>query len=289
MAVAPSPVADPRAAAERAASAAGVEVRDLTEHSDLESASTLINLRWGDALTSPSLLRAIEHAGSYVSGAFESDTMVGASVGFLGIGDEGGLRLHSHITAAVASDRSVGFALKQHQRYWCLARGVPLVVWTFDPLVRRNGYFNLAKLGAEIAGYEPDFYGSMTDGINQGEETDRALVEWLLESPRAVEGSRGRAAAADVRALRDWGAATVLQADDRGSPHAPQIPADDVMLCWAPEDIVELRSADPSAARKWRLAMREVMGSAMARGYRATSMSRDGWYVLTRNAGTTRP
>ena len=67
----------------------------------------------------------------------------------------------------------VGFALKVHQRAWALARGVPAIVWTFDPLVARNAWFNLAKLAALPAAYLEDFYGPMTDAINAGMASDR--------------------------------------------------------------------------------------------------------------------
>ena len=85
----------------------------------------------------------------------------------------------------------VGFELKQHQRRWCLERGVKTIEWTTDPLVRRNAYFNLTKLGARASDYLVNFYGAMTDGLNAGEESDRLLISWELESRRAAVGSRG--------------------------------------------------------------------------------------------------
>ena len=45
------------------------------------------------------------------------------------------------------------------------------IVWTFDPLVRRNARLNLIKLGADVDGFEVDFYGNMDDGINSGDPT----------------------------------------------------------------------------------------------------------------------
>src|SRR6266542_3171738 len=103
---------------------------------------------------------------NYVAGAMRDRRMVGASVGFLH--PAGGVfGLHSHITGvrAAARGRGAGFALKQHQRAWALARDLPVVTWTFDPLVRRNAFLNLVKLGAEVVEYLPDFYGPMGDGI----------------------------------------------------------------------------------------------------------------------------
>ncbi len=60
--------------------------------------------------------------------------------------------------------------MKLHQRAWAIARGIPVIEWTFDPLVARNAYFNIRKLGAMPVEYLPNFYGIMGDGIN-GEPT----------------------------------------------------------------------------------------------------------------------
>ncbi len=135
------------------------------------------------------MLRALAHAGNYVDGAAADGRLVGAIVGFLGHHDQE-LVLHSHILGVVEGmqGRSVGLALKQHQRWWCLARGLDHVRWTFDPLVRRNARFNLNRLGARIVAYHPSFYGPMEDGINSGDETDRCVVSW----PSSTSGWCGR-------------------------------------------------------------------------------------------------
>lgn len=200
------------------------------------------------------MLMVMAHAGNYVVAASEDGELVAASMAFLGL-EENRPILHSHVTGVRpdAQGRAIGFSLKQHQRDWCLARGVETVEWTFDPLVRRNGYFNLEKLGATVAAYYTNYYGQMRDGINQGDDTDRCLVRWELTSPRTTQPS---------------------------DPH----PGDDgdVILVPVPDDIVALRQADPDEARKWRLTVREAMGGAIAAGYRATGMTPDGEYVLTK-------
>ncbi|GAA2791071.1 hypothetical protein GCM10020219_072970 [Nonomuraea dietziae] len=47
--------------------------------------------------------------------------------------------------------------------------------------MRRNAYFNIAKLGARPFEYVENFYGRMADSINEGDESDRLVVEWLLK------------------------------------------------------------------------------------------------------------
>ena len=108
--------------------------------------------------------------------------------------------------------RSVGFALKVHQRAWCLRRGVRVIAWTYDPLIRRNAYFNLVKLGARPVEYLRNFYGAMDDAINGGTETDRLLVHWDLGSDLAAAACAGRWQAASFAAERERGAAVALSA-----------------------------------------------------------------------------
>jgi predicted GNAT superfamily acetyltransferase len=274
-------------AAQAAAKRAGVDVVEVGEVDVLRAVSELFATVWSTPDNPPlraDLLRALSHAGNYVAGAFSGRRLVGASAGFFDRRG-GGLGLHSHVTAVLpdALGRSVGFALKQHQRAWALARGVEVVAWTFDPLVRRNAYFNLTKLGAEVAAYHADFYGLLADGVNAGDLTDRCEVAWRLASPRAVEAAEGHPSEPDVDDLLAGGAVVVLAEDAEGRP-VPGDRAADVLLCQVPADIVALRASDPALARDWRLALRECLGEALGAGWKATGMTRSGWYVLNRAA-----
>jgi predicted GNAT superfamily acetyltransferase len=135
------------------------------------------------------LLRAVSHAGGYVAGAYRDGRLVGAAVGFLGQHD-GIPELHSHVAGVARSEqgRGAGFALKLHQREWAAAQGVRRITWTFDPLIRRNGRFNLARLGARAVAYYPNFYGPMVDALNGTDETDRCLAvcgDWPSAKPWA--------------------------------------------------------------------------------------------------------
>ncbi|MCA1708195.1 MAG: GNAT family N-acetyltransferase, partial [Actinobacteria bacterium] len=156
------------AAADAAAVKAGVTVCVLDEQADIDSMVALFARVWdingSEPVITSSLARAFAHSGNYVSAAFRDGQMLGASVGFLGQ-DQSDFHLHSHVTGVGPSvqTKGVGFVLKQHQRAWALERGLRTIRWTFDPLVSRNGYFNITKLGAEIVGYYPNFYGAMLD------------------------------------------------------------------------------------------------------------------------------
>jgi len=223
-------------------------------------------------------VRALAHAGNYVAAATADDRPVGAVVGFLGR-HRGELVLHSHILGVVPDlqGRSVGFALKQHQRWWSLAHGLEHVTWTFDPLVRRNASFNLNKLGGRIVEYHPNFYGPMDDGINAGEETDRCVVWWELldeQVERAADGRRD-----DPGDEAPPGCAVVLEADGGGWPRLGGAGAT-TLAAWVPADIVELRRDDPGKALAWRSALRAVLSEALAGGHRIVGITHAGWYVL---------
>ena len=145
---------------------------------------TLFNQVWGTTtpLVGVELLRAIQHAGGYVVAAYLDEQVVGGSFGFLGR-HEGAPSLHSHITGILPGVRRTGLgrAMKLHQRAWAAEHGLTWVTWTFDPLVRRNAWFNIDVLGAHVHEYLVDFYGPIDDAINAGDESDRLLVAW----PRA--------------------------------------------------------------------------------------------------------
>ena len=267
-----------------AASAAGVEVRNVDAWDDIKAVCKLFDAVWGtrdhESLLQAGMLRALVHSGNYAAGAYLDGEMFGAVMGFFGR-DNGAPYVHSHILGVVDNRRggNVGFALKQHQRAWALERGINKVTWTFDPLVRRNAYFNFQKLGANAAEYLVRFYGSMTDSVNAGDETDRLLVSWELESAAVDRATSARLDEPNVALLRQSDATVALSenGDVDGDGWG------DVVLCATPEDIVELRGRDPEAARSWRSALRDTLGAALADGYRVGGFTRSGWYVLERS------
>jgi predicted GNAT superfamily acetyltransferase len=279
------------AVARAAAGAAGVEIRELTEVEELAAAGDLFESIWRSApgarpLTTE-LLRAMSSAGNYVAGAFGPGELLGACFGFFGHPGKGGL--HSHIAGVAASGagRGIGQALKLHQRGWALAQDVSVITWTFDPLVRRNAYFNLGKLGALPLRYLPDFYGPMADRINGSGETDRLMVGWDLTSPAVRAASLGEPVPADARAWRAQGASTALSAGADGGPVTGSArlagsTSSPAVLVAVPSDIERLRHHDPGRAAAWRSALREVLGGLMADGARVNGFDRAGWYVLSK-------
>jgi len=261
------------------------DIVELSELADLRELSDLFAGVWGRPVEPPinsDILRALAHSGNYIAGTRSEGRIIGGIVGWLGGHPPNHLHMHSHILGVLPGTeaRGLGFALKQHQRVWCLERGVGAVEWTFDPLVRRNAYFNLTKLGAEAARYLVDFYGPMDDGINAGDESDRILIRWELMSEKARRAAEGT----PVQAPVDASATPVLSVGDDGEPVSGEL-----LGRWAlvqvPDDIVSVRRHDPELARSWRHAVRAALGNAMSAGYRVTAVTRDGRYVLDSGRG----
>jgi len=260
-------------------------IRELSELEELRQLADLFAEVWGRAgqpSVDPDILKALSYSGNYVSGAYSDGRLIGGLVGWIGGVPPHELHMHSHIlgVAAGSAARGLGFELKQHQRRWCLERELDVMEWTTDPLVRRNVYFNLAKLGASATRYLVNFYGEMADGLNAGEESDRLLIHWRLDSHEAEDAAAGRAQALETDRLVAAGASPILSLGGSGEPVAAPSHDAGVLLCQVPEDIVQLRHADPSLARSWRLALRAALTGAIARGYAITGATRSGWYVL---------
>jgi predicted GNAT superfamily acetyltransferase len=249
-----------------------MDVRELTTVDDLRAASELLAAIWRPTDPMPyEMLCVLRHLGGYISGVYESGTMIGACAAF----PTADGRLHSHITGVSARGRGAGFVIKRHQRAWALAHGITTITWTFDPLVRRNAYFNLAKLAARVEEYLPNFYGEMPDELNAGDPSDRLLLAWDLDTPAVASAAEGdppaEPAAADATALTADPDGRPVEADPRGAAR---------LAVGTPADIAALRIGDPPLALAWRQAQRTALGGSLAAGYRVTGFARSGHYLL---------
>src|SRR5262245_27576452 len=144
--------------------------------------------------------------------------------------------------------------LKLYQKRWCLARGIRLVTWTYDPLLVKNARLNLDRLGARAHNYVRDFYGPM-GGIYGDLPTDRFEVEWRLDAAR-------RAPRVPTRDLPLY---------DGGRPSR-----ESVVGVAISGEAPGLYAADPPRARAERLRFRRLAERLFARGYEAVSIRPDG-------------
>lgn len=229
---------------------AELEIRTLENAREMAAIVNVFQQVWGSVtpIVGVELLRAISYSGGYVAGAFSSGNIVGASFGFLAHHQDE-MALHSHVTGILpgVQHRGVGRSMKHHQRSWAAERQIPWITWTFDPLVRRNAWFNIEVLNAGIADYLVDFYGEMTDSINSTGESDRLVVAWPTDTSTA-----------------------------RPAPGNDTIRHEIA----TPDDIVTLRRTDPTAAAEWRREVRRRFTDLLDAGGVVTAFTRSGAYVV---------
>lgn len=251
-----------RELAQQACDAAGIRVEVLDGWRGTDDARTIFDAVWpstneGTQVT-PNFLTAITHSGGYCAVAYDiaTEQPIGGCLAIVGRHkNEHGQwedHLHSHLNAVLPSvrDRGVGSALKFDQRAWAHEQGIPLIGWTFDPLVRRNAWINLVKLGARIREYLPNFYGVMFDELNANDESDRLYAWWRTD--QHVQG----AVITDVS-------------------------TDDVIVP-LPDDIIAIRASEPTRAQQWRREVREAMLPRLSAGWKVRGLTPDHSYVLTK-------
>lgn len=163
-------------------------VRELTLPEEFEACLDLQRqgFGWSDLELMPMRFFVVSrHIGGLVLGAFDGSNLVGFLSAIPGIRD-GKPYWHSHMLAVATGQRDsgIGTQLKSAQKEHALQRGIRLIEWTFDPLVSRNAYLNIEKLGVIVRRYYPSFYG---------DDSDRLIAEWWLDRPRpALNGELRR-------------------------------------------------------------------------------------------------
>jgi len=148
-----------------------------------------------------------QKVGGQVIGAFDTarpgagpegdaGSLVGFAMALPGISG-GRSYLHSHMLAVNPDYRNqgIGRRLKLFQRDEALARGIGRMEWTFDPLEIKNSFLNIAKLGAVVRRYAPNFYGVTSSRLHGQVPTDRLCAEWWLESDWVCSALNGKSRA----------------------------------------------------------------------------------------------
>jgi predicted GNAT superfamily acetyltransferase len=205
--------------------------------------------------------------GGQVIGGFERDRMVGFAMSIPGYRD-GHSYLHSHMLAVLPGYRNSGLGrrLKLAQREDALARGINRMEWTFDPLEIKNAHLNIARLGAIVRRYMPDFYGPSTSPLQGSLPTDRLVAEWWLRSDRV-----GRAVGEIVSASEPG--------QNRGKPvQRVMVPAS--VYGW------KRNPEQRTLALTLQTTVRDALQAAFARGLAVTGYERngegDGCFLLER-------
>jgi predicted GNAT superfamily acetyltransferase len=250
------------------------------------------------------MLITATHNGGITLGAFKDEKMIGFVFGFPGIEftPDGPRPKHcSHMMGIHPDhrDSGVGFALKRAQWQMVRHQGIDHITWTYDPLISRNAYLNIAKLGAVCVTYRRSEYGEMRDGLNAGLPSDRFQVDWWINT-RRVETRLGKRSRPTLKlnhiARSGLRPLYPLQSGADGLPRPPeQVPPlqDRLLLAEIPSDFPALKAMDFALARDWRFFTRELFETAFASSYIVTDFVFDqadgrprGLYVLTHGEST---
>lgn len=140
------------------------------------------------------------YAGGFTLGAYLDDRLVGFVLSLpMFFGPDKKRAFYSHMTAVDNSFQGLGIGakLKWAQRDRALAEGADFIRWTYQPVLARNAFFNLERLGVEISTYLPNFYGTDAESsaeqrsADDGVDSDRFFADWYLDSPKVVALARG--------------------------------------------------------------------------------------------------
>jgi predicted GNAT superfamily acetyltransferase len=233
-----------------------------------------------DVVPAHMLITAI-HNGGLLLGAFVENHMVGFVFGFPGLEKtpDGPRAKHcSHMMGIHPDfrDAGIGFALKRAQWQMVRHQGLDHITWTYDPLLSRNAYLNIARLGAVCNTYHRSQYGDMRDGLNVGLPSDRFQVDWWIHTRRVQRRLSKRArkplslehfSKAEIQPLYE------LHYGGGGWPRPPEHFSSlqgRLALAEIPPDFLALKGADFSLARDWRYFSRELFETAFADGYIVT-------------------
>ena len=255
---------DPWTLAREKAARANVTLAPLTTVDDADLLNQVIEATWGGQHMDREVVRALAISGNSSWGAFDADRLIGFVLGWAGV-DASGLHVHSHMLAAIPDRRhaGVGEALKLAQRAQALEQGIEVVRWTFDPLVARNAWLNLGKLGVVIDRFARSFYGDMRDTINQGERSDRVTVAWHLRrepSPYVV-----RADPIDL---------VMRSPDAMPEPAMAELAHASAARIEVPAEYHDLRAADPVLGMAWRDAIADAVERCLDAGLLGAAFDR---------------
>jgi predicted GNAT superfamily acetyltransferase len=242
-----------------------IVVRECTSVEEFQQCIDLERTVWNDTDIGimPIRLYMISKAcNAPTIGAFEaSGTSGGKLVGFvhtmIALMDKH-VVYHSHLAAVLEGWRhqDIGYKMKLAQREHALRAGVPLIIWTFDPLQSRNAHFNINKLGAVIRRYAVNYYGEgLSTVFDSAVPSDRLFAEWWVSS-RHVES-----ALAGVRPSMEDKSQSVS----------------------IPSDIEKVRAQSVEEHKRWRLRVREDLQRRLATGLIVRGFEREsgtGRYLL---------
>lgn len=260
-----------------------LDVRHIRTDEDFAACVELQHEIWGAHFSErvpAAILKVSQRIGGVTAGAFDArGRLLGFVFGISGI-EDGKLVHWSDMLAVREEARQLGLGrrLKEFQRDSLRALGVEKIYWTFDPLVARNAYFNIVRLGVDVVEYVRDMYGETGSGLHRGVGTDRFIVVWKI-ADQDGGGGTSRAGFASFRS------APVLADDREDAARELSVPSSDRVRIAIPADIEAIQGTSLAEAGSWRARTRRAFLSCLERGYRVVGFQLDaparrGYYLL---------
>lgn len=245
-------------------------VRPLTELSEFIEAIEVQKLTWNRSdysLIPPTIFKSFSKNGGCIIGAITtldegSSKVIGYSIGFLAVNNDGVLYHHSQQVAVLPEYQHLGiaFKLKQAQKDYVHSHyNLSIMTWTVDPLLSKNAFLNYHKLGAIGRLYWDNYYGQRTDILNSGLETDRIEVEWYFSEPEMTLISFVRDSIPDEFPCIDYsesGEYKTIETDSRPF----------IGVC-IPRDLVSTKEKNLTLATNLRINFRKLSHALINQGY----------------------
>ncbi|MDQ7034513.1 MAG: GNAT family N-acetyltransferase [Anaerolineae bacterium] len=274
----------------------GVEItiRRLYTPEEMAAAVDLQKVYWGENmgdLVPSHMLTSITNYGGHLHGAFVGDKMVGMLLGFLGAD----IKCENHQNAPermlIMSKRMVvlpqyrghkiGENLKLAQAKYARQHGIQLVTWTFDPLLSRNAYLNLHKLGAVGQKYFEDYFGMASADSVLG--ADRLVMNWWVRHPHVKNHPE--------LDLSNTPVANVVSLSPNGLlvPQEFRLPKHAIIRLEIPIEFQPIINIDSDLAQRWRDHVRLSFQHLLEARFIATDFTRlenRVFYVFTHDDGT---
>ena len=169
--------------------------RDLPEAAELLAGSLRFGAR--DSIP-PWVMLATTEAGGLAIGAYRNGRLVGYSYALPAlVGGTAQLFSCGLAVAAGERGRGIGRRLKLAQRDRAIARGIPAIRWTADPLAAPALHLYLSRLDARLVGYRSGLF----DGLRaHALPHDDVEIVWQLDGGRRPAATAGEAIAVEIPA-----------------------------------------------------------------------------------------
>ena len=232
-------------------------------------------------------MKAAQYNGAALIGAFEGtpdereSRLVGYVFGILGTVPSldtrrdpvaaARLQMYSHQLAVLPDfrGRQIGRRLKLAQRAFCQRIGVRQITWTFDPLISRNAWLNIGRLGGISNTFLPAWYGA---------GRDRIYLEWWITSNRVNRRIEGDRRPLKLAAMLGGGAliANPAMINGAGFPVPPaefELVDNYTALLEIPADMETIEKEDEPLATRWRSHARSLFTTYFNAGFIITDIA----------------